>query len=129
EAVAIFGLRREAHDAGGAAVEVALRHDDLGAIPAYALDAIAPSARGLDGGLDRLCTGVHRQCGVEAADAAELLEERPEAVAVVGARRHGQPLRLRGEHCKDARMGVTEAHRRIGTHHVDVAAAFPIPEL
>jgi hypothetical protein len=66
-------------------VEIARRHDDLGAVAAHALDAISEAARGLDRGLDRFGAGVHRQRNIEAADAAELIEERPEPIGVVGA--------------------------------------------
>src|SRR5215510_4809274 len=76
EAVAIGSLRGKTHNGGGAAVEIALRHDDLGAVAAHALDPIGPAARGLDRGLDRLGAGVHRQRRIEAADAAEFVEER-----------------------------------------------------
>src|SRR5262249_38319126 len=129
EALAIGGLRREPDDGRGAAVEVALGHDDFGAVAADALDPIAEAARCLDRGLDSFRAGVHRQRDVELGDAAELLEERPELVAVIGARRYRQALRLLGERPEYARMAVAVADSRVGAHHVDVALALGVPEI
>ena len=129
EAVAIVGLGRERRHRGGAAVEVAVSDDDLGLVLGDALDAIAPAARRLDGGLDRLGAGVHRHHGIEPGEPADLGEERPEPVAVIGARRHRQAVRLRGQRRENARMRVAEADGRIGAHHVDVAPAGGVPQI
>src|SRR5215468_12431964 len=126
---AVGGLRGEADDGRGAAMEIALRHNDLGAVATDALDPVAPTACRLDRGLNRLGSGVHRQGGVELRDAAKLFEERTELVAVVGARRHRQALRLLGEGLEDAGMTMTVADRRIGAHHVDVALALGVPQM
>src|SRR5262249_58871867 len=87
EAVLILGLRREPDDGRGSTVKIAVRDDDLRLIPCHSLDAIAPAARGFDGGLDRLCSGVHRQRGVECRPDPEFLKERCQAMVVVGGRR------------------------------------------
>ncbi len=129
EAVAIVGLGRERDHGGGAAVEVALGNDDLGAVALDAFDPIAPAARRLDRGLDRLRAGVHRQRGVEPRELAELLEEGTETIVVVGARRHSQTLGLGRQRVEDAGMGVAVAGGRIGAHHVDVAPARRIEEV
>ena len=129
EAVAIIRLARERDDGGGAAVEIALGDDDLGAVAGDALDAIAPAARRLDRGLHRFGAGVHRQRGVEPGEAAQLRQERPEPVVVIGARGHGEAPRLAFERRQDARMGMAVARRRIGAHHVDVAPPGGIPEV
>src|SRR5262249_43568754 len=73
--------------------------------------------------------GVHGKRSIEAADAAELVEKRPEPVGVIGARGHRETLRLRGQCCQDARMGVAKAHCRIGAHHVDVTLAIGVPQI
>ncbi len=62
-------------------------------------------------------------------DAADFFEKRPEPVVVIGARRHRQPLRLRGQRRENARMRVAVARRRIGAHHVDVAPAVGVPQM
>src|SRR5262249_47975501 len=95
ETLPIVGPRRSRGGRRGAAVEIAGGDDDFGAVAGDALDAAAPAARGLDGGLDRLRAGVHRQCGVERGELAQLLEKRAEAVAVIGARGYGEALGLR----------------------------------
>jgi hypothetical protein len=64
EAVAVIGLGRKRGDGRRAAVEIAVGDDDFRAIARDALDPIAPAARRLDRGLDRLRAGVHRQRGV-----------------------------------------------------------------
>src|SRR5439155_7618698 len=93
------------------------------------LDAIPPSARGLDGGLDCFRAGIHRQRGVEPGQRADFRQEGSEPVVEIGARGHCKPLRLRVERGEDAGMGVAMARRRIGAHHVDVASAGGIPEI
>ena len=105
------------------------RDDDLGAVAGDALDAIAPAARGLDRGLDRLGAGVHRQRGVEPGQLAQLGEERAEPVVEIGARRHREAPRLRREGVENARMSVAVACRRVGAHHVDIAPAGRVPQM
>src|SRR5262249_58069028 len=112
-------------DGRGAAVEIAVGDDDFGAVAGDALDAIAPAARGLDRGLDRLRAGVHRQRSVERGELAQLLEKRAEAVAVIGARGHGEALGLRRQRGEDARMAVAVARRPIS--RPSVARAPPPP--
>ena len=51
----------------------------------HALDLEGPLAGGLDGGLDRLGAGVHREELVEAGELAELLVEGAELVVAEGA--------------------------------------------
>ena len=84
------GVGREADDGGGAAVEVALRHDDLALGIGDALDVVAPLARGLDGGLHRLRPAIHGQRLVEAGERAQLLQQDGQAVVAEGPRGEGQ---------------------------------------
>ena len=51
-------------------------HDDLGAVGGNALDLVAPLARGLERGLDRLGAAVRGQRAVEPGQLREPLEER-----------------------------------------------------
>jgi hypothetical protein len=129
EPVAIGRLRREADDGRGAAVEVPVGDDNARLVARHPLNAITPTARRLDGGLDRLRARVHGQRGVETGQATKLSEEGPETVVVVGARRHRETVRLLGQGIENARMGVTVTVRRIGAHHVDVAAAGSVKEM
>src|SRR6202011_2174614 len=97
KAVTIIRFARERDHRRGAAVEIAVGDNDLGAVADNALDAIAPAARGLDRGLDRFRTGIHRQRGIEAGQLANLREEGGETVIEKSARGHGEAARLRGE--------------------------------
>ena len=84
----------EADDGRGAAVEVALHDHDAGGALGDALDAVAPLAGDLEGGLDGLGAGVHRQDHVLAGEAGQRLGERAELVVVEGAAGQGQPAEL-----------------------------------
>ena len=129
EAVAVVGLGRERDDGGGAAVEVAVGDDDLGAVAGDAFDAVAPAAGRLDRGLHRLGAGVHRQRGVEPGELANFFQEGAEPIAVIGARRHREALGLRLERGQDAWMRMPVAGRRVGAHHVDVAPSRRVPQV
>ena len=59
--------------------------DDLGAIGRHALDLVAPFARHLERGLDRLGAGFHQQRLVRAGQRAEFRQERRELVVAEGA--------------------------------------------
>ena len=59
---------------------------------------------------------------------AELLQERAQRGAVVGARSHRHPLQLPLRRRDDARMQVAVADGRIRAHHVDVLAALHVPD-
>src|SRR5690606_8896807 len=118
ESIPIRFLARETDDRGRAAVEVAVRHDDFGAVGGNALDAIAPAAGALDGGFHSFGARVHRAGGVEARDLTKLLHERAELVAVICARGHGKLPCLSRQGVHDARVRMPVTHCRIGTHHV-----------
>ena len=109
-------------------MKIAVRDDDLGAVAGNALDPIAPPARGLDGGLDRLGARVHGQRRIEPAQAGELGKEGSQAVAVIGARRDGQALGLGFKCRQDAGMGVAVADGGVCAHHVDVAPSRRVPQ-
>ena len=79
EAVAILLVGREADDGDGAAVEIVGADDDLGLAVRDALDLVAPLARRLDRGLDRLGAGVHRQRHVEAGEFVQFLAQKRQA--------------------------------------------------
>ncbi len=82
EPLLILGLIGHRDDRDRAAVEVVLAGDDLGLVLRDALDRVGPLAGGLDRGLDRLGTGVHRQRHVLAGQRAGALEKRPELVRI-----------------------------------------------
>jgi hypothetical protein len=88
-----------------------------------ALDLVAPLAGRLDGGLDRLGAGVHRQDGLHGAQLGQRLAEGAETVMIDGAAGQGDPLQLRAGGLEESRVPVAEVHRRVGHHHVEVAAA------
>ena len=71
-----------------------MRHEDDGLAVRYALAPVAPGAGGLDGRLDRLGPGVHRQGPIKADQVGEFGAERPELVGMDGARGEGQPVQL-----------------------------------
>jgi hypothetical protein len=106
-------------------MEIARRDDNLGT--RNALDAVTPTARRLDRCLHRFRSGVHRQCDIETRQLAKLLDERTEAIVVIGARRHRETLCLLRELCNDAWMGMAMTRRRIGAHHIDVTPSRYIP--
>ena len=126
EAVAVLRLRRQAGDRDRAAVEVAVARDDRRAAVGNALDLVAPFARRLDRGLDRFRAAAGRQHAIEAGDARQSLHQLRQPVVVVGARRHRELLRLLDQRADDARMRVTEAHRRVRAHQVEQPATFDV---
>src|SRR6185312_14016704 len=67
--------------------------------------------------------------GIEPGELAQFLKEGTEPVVVIGARGHGEALRLRGERGENARMTVAMACRGIGAPHVEVAPAGRVPQM
>ena len=124
---AILGLARESDDGGGAAVEVAARHQDFSLTIGDALDPVTPAPRALDRGFHRLRAGVHGQRALEAGQRAQLFQERAQRGAVVGARSDGHLFELALRRGHDAGMEMAVAHCGIRAHHVDVFAALDIP--
>ena len=99
------------------------------AVARHALDEIAPPARGLDGGLDRFGSGVHRQRRIEPGQPGEFGKEGSEAIVVISPRRDREAMGLCRERRQDARMSVAVTGGRIGTHHVDIAPSGNIPQI
>ena len=107
-------------------MEVAVADDDAGLVTRHAPVLVAPLARDLDRGLDRLGTGVHREHELLAAEPAELLAEVPELVVVERAARERQPRELVDHGTDQSRMAMTEVQRGIGGQRVEVAPAVDI---
>ena len=104
--------------------------DDLRAVARHALDVDRPSWRAALIAVSTASAPVFiGQRGIEPGELAQRLEERPDAIVVKGARRHGEPLRLRVQRREDARMAVAVAGGRIGAHHVDVAPPVDVPQV
>ncbi len=122
-------LRREPDDGDGAAVEIAVAHDDLGEPVRHALHRVGPFARRLERGLDRLGAGVHGERGFLAGQLAGAGEERAEPVVVEGARDDPQRVRLADQRLDQARMAVAVADRRVGAQHVGVAPPVGVPHM
>ena len=103
----------EADDRGGPAVEVARRTTMIRLVGRHALDRVAPLARDLDRGLDRLGAGVHRQHHVHAASSASSAQNGPSwswwNARLVRVRRSELRVR-RGD---QARVRVAEVQRRV----------------
>jgi hypothetical protein len=90
------------------------------------LGLVAPPARQLQGRLDRLGAGVHRQDRVHAGQARDVGGEGGEAVVVEGpgGERHPVELRVGG---RDQRgVPVTEVERRVAGEGVEVAPALDV---
>jgi len=119
---------REAHDRRRAAVEVVACGKNRCVPGRDAFDPVAPASRRLDRGLDRLGAGVHRQCALEARNAAQLLEEGAEPIVVERPRRdaHARKLRLRRRH--QPRMAMPVSDRRISAHEVEIAVSVGVEQ-
>ena len=118
----------EAHDGRGAAVEVALHGDDGGLAGRDALDLVAPLAADLDGGLDGLGAGVHRQDHVLAGQPAQGLGEAAELVVEERAAGQRQPAQLLARDRDEALVGVAEVERRVAREAVEVALAVDVDD-
>ena len=121
-----LGVGGEADDGGGAAVEVAARHDDPGAAVRDALDLVAPFAGGLDRRLHRLGAGVHRQHRLHAAQVGQLGAERGEAVVVERPRGERETVQLGLGRRDQPAVAVAEVERRVAGEQVQVAAALHV---
>ncbi len=113
----------EGHHRGRAAVEVALHGDDVGLVGRDALDVVAPAPGHLDGGLDGLGAGVHRQDHVLAGERGEVAGERPELVAVERPARQGELVQLLVRPGHEPRVAVAEVERGVPRQRVQVAPA------
>ena len=118
----------EAHDGRGAAVEVALHRDDGGLPGRDALDLVAPLAADLDGGLDGLGAGVHRQDHVLAGEAAQGLGEAAELVVEERAAGQRQLAELLARDRDETLVGVAEVERRVAREAVEVALAVDVDD-
>jgi hypothetical protein len=127
EAGPVLRLARESDDGRRAAVEVLPRHQDLGLSERDSLVAVAPAPRALDRRLHGFRARVHRQRALETGDRAELFQERSERRPVVRPRGHRHALELAVRGGDQPGVQVAMAHGGIRTHHVDVFAAFDVP--
>ncbi len=93
------------------------------------LTLFAPFARGLERHFHRLQAGVGRQHRFLSGDFAQALEQHRQSVVAVGARRDVERAGLLREHARQAWMAVAVADRRVGAHHVQVAAAVLVPQM
>ena len=120
-------VRREADDGRRPTVEVAVHDDDIGPFRVDLLDLDAPFAAHLDGGLDGLGTGVHREDHVLAGELGQLAGKLPEPVVEERAarQRQGGELLLRARH--QPRVGVAEVERRVPGEAVEVLPSLDIP--
>ena len=109
-------------------MKVVLAGDDLRLALGNALHTIAPLACGFEPGLDRFESRVDRERAVESGEARQFFEKRGQLVGVDRARGDREPLRLRDQRLHDARIRVTEAHRRIRREHVEVTPSVFIPQ-
>src|SRR5579863_6155363 len=89
EAVAVERFAGEAGDRGGADVKIVLAEDDLGFIAGDALDGVATVSYRLDGSVDGLCAGVHREHHLHAAGLGERLAEERQLVVAEGSGSEG----------------------------------------
>ena len=126
EIVAGVRVVGEAHDGGGAAVEVAGGDDDVGASVRHALHAVPPGACDLDARLDGLGAGVHRKHHVLAGERGERLDEGAELVVVEGAAREREAVELRAGRIQQLRIRVAEVHRGVRREAVEVAPAVEV---
>jgi len=126
EAVLVGFLGAEAHDGGGAAVEVVGADDDLGLVLPDALYLLTPLAGGLDGGLYGLGTRVHGQYAVISRQLADLLAEQGQLVVAEGAAGEGDLGGLATQRLEDARVTVTLVHGAVGREKIHVAFAFDV---
>ena len=113
----------EADDGGGAAVEVAGRHDDVRLARGHALDVVAPLAGHLDRGLHRLRAGVHGQHPVHPGQRRQVPAERAELVVVEGPAGQGHPVELVAGRLQQHRVPVPEVESGVPRQAVEVAAA------
>ena len=90
------------------AVEVAGAHDDLRTVRSNPLALVAPLARELDRGLDRLRPRVHRQHAVASAELRQFGAEASELIVVKGAARQRQPSQLLASGPQEPRVAVAE---------------------
>jgi hypothetical protein len=116
----------ERDDGGGAAVEIARGHDDLGRVERDALHLVRPLAGDFDGRLDGLGSGVHRQHHLGAGQLGERLAEQAELVVVEGPRGEGQPIELVVRGLEERRVAMTEVQCRVAGQEVEVAMAVDV---
>ena len=120
------GVGREADDRGRTAVEVVLGHHDRGGVLRDALDLVPPLARHLDGRLDRLGAGVHRQHEVGAAQVGEFVAERPELVVQERPAGERDPVELVAGGRDQGRVPVAEVECGVPGQAVQVPPAVDV---
>ena len=118
---------RHGDDGDGAAVEIAVTHNDQGLVLRNAFDHVTPAAGQFQGGLHRFGAGVHRQQLVVAEELGGEFLVRAEAVVIEGAGGQAQILGLVGEGLDDLRVAVTLVHGRISREKIEIAFAVDIP--
>ena len=125
-AVRVAGHR---DDGDGAAVEVAVGHDDEGLVLRDALHLVAPAAGQLEGRLDGLGAGVHRQKLVIAEVLGGHLLVGAQAVVVEGAGGQAQLLGLVAEGLHDLGVAVSLVDGGIGRQEIVVPLAVHVPDI
>ena len=123
ESLPAFRVGREAHDRRGATVEVVLADQNLRPVWRYALAVVSPLAGGLDGGLDGLRPGVHRQHHLHPAQFRQFATEQGQLIVTICPRGERDPLGLALERSQDARVAVPLVDRRVSTQAIQVAGA------
>ena len=126
EAVAILLVGGEADDGDGAAVKIVGADDDLGLAIRNAFDLVAPLARGLHRGLDRLGARVHGQRHLVAGQLMQLLVEQRQLIVAKGARSQRDLVRLVEHGFHDFGMAVSLVDRRIRRQAIQIAPAFHV---
>ena len=107
-------------------MEVAVADDDLSLAIGHALDLVAPLARNLDRGLNRLRARVHGEGHVVAQQVAQLLAERPQLVVAERARGKRGLFGLFHHGVDNARVAVALADRGVGAQAIHVALALDV---
>ena len=116
----------EADDGRGATVEVTAHHHDAGLVLGHPLDVVPPPSGQLEGGFDRLGTGVHGQHPVFAGQRCEAGAEGPQLVVVERSAGEREPRQLLGGRSHDHRMPVTEVERGVRCQRIEVALAVDV---
>ncbi len=108
-------------------MEVVLAGQDLGLAGGDALDVIGPLARNLDGGLDGLGAGVHRQDLVVAEVLGDVLLVGAEHTVVEGAGGERELLGLLGHRPHDAGVTVSLVDGAVGAQEIEIPFALDVP--
>lgn len=93
------------------------------------LHLVSPLARNLDGRLDSLSAGVHRQDHVIAKRRRDLLGPDGKDIVVESARAERQPASLLGQGLDQLGVAVTLVDGAVGGKEVEVVLALGIPHV